>query len=172
MGALVAIVVSTWLICAFVAAGVWSSKGGSYGAGFALGLLLGYFGLFYVAFAKPQATPAARRAPARAPMSRQPNVPLPLRDGRVACARCGRENQAGRVACIGCGSYFANTLPEPRVEATQGQELAAGAGASGASPATSKPLVEQLERLARLNEAGQLSSREFEAAKARLLGLE
>lgn len=98
MGTVATIFIMFWILCGFVAGGVWKSKGGEWANGFWLGVLLGYFGLFYVAFAQPQDRYRGNG------FSGSPAV-----DRKTAtkdCPRCAEQVKVAAQICRFCGYEF------------------------------------------------------------------
>ncbi|WP_436776275.1 SHOCT domain-containing protein [Yinghuangia sp. YIM S09857] len=73
-----------------------------------------------------------------------------------------REHQANRMAEQDAAAQYQAEQPQAQAYAPQ--------GASAPPPPAADPVVDQLERLARLRDQGVLSDAEFAAQKARILG--
>lgn len=67
----------------------------------------------------PAATPAVKGDSAVAPNPQpvpddnSPATKIPIRDGRIKCSRCGREQPANRGKCFDCGAEFQNVKKLP-----------------------------------------------------------
>lgn len=89
------VVITVWLICAFLGALIGSSKGQTV-AGFFLGLLLGVIGLIIVVFLKPAEGHETRSS------------------GRVPCPHCAEQIMPAATVCPHCNrDVDPSALPAP-----------------------------------------------------------
>ncbi|GEM_PF-6500216 len=81
------------------------------------------------------------------------------------CRQCGEQVPQTAQFCPFCGHNRPFEATEPALTASR----LASAGSDPTTPPTESDFIEQLERLARLREAGMLDADEFRRAKAKLL---
>jgi hypothetical protein len=94
---LVVFVVVFWIIPIFVAANIWTNKGGSSGAGAALGIFLGWIGVLIAAVVTPS-NPSAQRTQGGIRTHREcPHCKEPMRRDASVCPHCQRESKAWKL---------------------------------------------------------------------------
>jgi len=138
MGALIAIIVVSWLISGLIGAAIGSTRGRS-GAGFVLGAFLGFFGWIIVAMMGPTAAHEARRS-AEVSALQRPSLTAAVSRLDRPCPWCGEDIKRSAKICRFC----CHEIPQDDLASIASPELA---NAFRDAPDGLRAFVERLTQL-------------------------